>query len=174
MTSPRAFRAFVGLGSNLGERVSTLRSAAAALDELEETTLVRCSSFFETRALAPARHPFVNAAAELATDLDPEVLMSALLGIEKAHGRERHEHRGDRTLDLDLLLCLHGGEQVRMSTETLELPHPELVRRDFVLLPLGELAPDLEVTPGRTAAELAAGIDENGRTILGIIAPPPE
>jgi 2-amino-4-hydroxy-6-hydroxymethyldihydropteridine diphosphokinase len=164
----------VGLGSNLGDRISTLRSAVAALDAIEQTTLVRCSSFLETRALFPARHPFVNAAAELSTDLDPEALLTTFLGIEEAHGRRRKEQRGDRTLDLDLLLVLRDGEQVKTSTETLDLPHPELLHRDFVLLPLYELAPDLEITPGHTAAQLATLIDPGRRTILRIIEPPPE
>jgi len=153
--------------------VQTLRSAVAALDAIEGTALVRCSSLLETRALPPARRPFVNGAAELVTDLDPEPLMSALLAVEKAHGRQRTEHHGDRTLDLDLLLFFRDGEPVRMTTDTLVLPHPELVRRDFVLLPLAELASALEITPGHTAARLAALIDPQSRTIMRTIALPP-
>jgi 2-amino-4-hydroxy-6-hydroxymethyldihydropteridine diphosphokinase len=153
--------------------VHTLRSAVASLRALEDTALVRCSSLLETHALPPARHPFVNAAAELATDLAPESLMSALLAVEQAHGRDREKHHGDRTLDLDLLLFFRDGEPVRMSTDTLELPHPELVRRDFVLLPLHELAPGLEIVPGHTAARLATLVDPQSRTIMRVIAPPP-
>jgi 2-amino-4-hydroxy-6-hydroxymethyldihydropteridine diphosphokinase len=173
VTPLRACRAFVGLGSNLGDRAHTLRSAVTSLAALEDTTFIQCSSFLETRALPPARKPFINAAAELATDLDPETLMSALVAIEETHGRKREHDQGDRTLDLDLLLFFRDDAQVRMSSDTLVLPHPELTRRDFVLLPLYELAPDLEVTPGRTAAQLATRFPPKDSTILRIIAPPP-
>ena len=123
-------RAYVGLGGNLGDRLATLRSAVRALGELPSTRVVAASAVYETRPVGPSTEPFLNAAVELRTRLEPEALLEALLGIEARHGRERRLRWDARTLDLDLLLYLRatatGWEPVRMRVDGLTLPHPRL------------------------------------------------
>lgn len=147
-------QAFVGLGANLGDPPAALRGAVAALGCLPETTVVKTSTFYRSSAIGPAGQPdYCNAVAELATELAPLALLDALLAIEDAAGRVRAERWGPRVLDLDLLL--YGA--VVHSSERLTLPHPELAFRDFVLLPLTEIAPDVQVPLlGRAQALLAA------------------
>jgi 2-amino-4-hydroxy-6-hydroxymethyldihydropteridine diphosphokinase len=132
-------RAYVGLGANLGDRERTLRAAAEALGAL------RLSSIRETEPWGLTDQPrFLNAVAELETELRPRGLLEVLLEGERAHGRVRAERWGPRTLDLDLLL--YGDEAI--DEPGLTLPHPRLHERIFVLEPLAELAPDLNV-PGK-------------------------
>jgi 2-amino-4-hydroxy-6-hydroxymethyldihydropteridine diphosphokinase len=138
--------AYIGLGSNLGDRRAMI---AGALGRLRPR---RVSSVIETDPVGKTDQPrFLNAVAELSTDLPPAALLEQLLGIERDLGRVRTERWGPRSIDLDLLL--HGGEQV--STPSLTVPHPELHRRRFVLEGLAELAPALVVPGlGRTVQEL--------------------
>ena len=133
-------RIFIGLGANLGDAERTLGEAAEEISRLPGTTLRGRSSLWATAPLGPAQPEFRNAVVEVASSLDPEGLLAELLGIERAHGRERGERWGPRALDLDLLLW--GGETV--GRPGLRIPHPELHRRRFVLEPLAELAPGLE------------------------------
>lgn len=138
-------RAFVALGANIGDPAATVRGAFEALGGLEKTRLLRASSLYRTAPVGLLGQPdFINAVAELDTQLDPHALLAALLAIETGSGRVRAERNGPRTLDLDLLLY---GEQV-MHTPALILPHPRLHLRAFVLVPLAEIAPDLDI-PGR-------------------------
>ena len=164
--------AYVGLGSNLGDRLATLRSAARLLQAgaLPETAVVRCSPIFETRPLGPSLHPFLNAAIELRTALAPEAVLDGLLALEVRHGRTRKDRWEARTLDLDLLAVLADGRSRELRTPRLVLPHPELARRDFVLAPLAALCPDLRPSGGLTVAELLAALPEGQRTILAPIA----
>jgi len=129
--------AYVGLGSNLGDRAATLRSALAALGGLPDTRLLRCSTFHETQAVGgpPGQPPYLNAVAALRTGLSPRRLMEALLEIERRHGRVRTVRDAPRTLDLDLLL--YGPR--RIAEPGLTVPHPRMWQRDFVLRPLAEL-----------------------------------
>lgn len=137
-------KAFVGLGSNLGEREQQIREALTALAALPDTELVRASSLYDTEPVGDADQPnFLNAVAQLETDLPPGQLLWNLLLIEKRLGRERTRHWGPRTIDLDLLL--YGDELI--EEDDLRVPHPELTRRAFVLVPLVELDP-LLVHPG--------------------------
>lgn len=148
-------RAFVGLGSNLGEREALLRSALAAIAELPGTEVRAVSSFRETEPVGIVDQPrFLNGAAELETSLPPRELLAALLEIERRLGRDRSgvPRGGPRMVDLDLLL--YG--DARISAPGLEVPHPRLADRRFVLEPLAELDPDLEVpAKGRVQALLA-------------------
>ena len=132
--------AYVGLGANLGDREATVRRAAELLGA------VRLSTLIETEPWGYAEQPrFVNAVAEVATDLAPRVLLERLLEVERELGRTRDGPRyGPRTIDLDLLL--YGDE--RLDEPGLVVPHPGLHERAFVLGPLAELAPEL-VVPGR-------------------------
>ncbi|NII11823.1 2-amino-4-hydroxy-6-hydroxymethyldihydropteridine diphosphokinase [Oleiagrimonas sp. C23AA] len=136
---------YIGLGSNLGDSVAQVRAALAALDALPQTALVRHSRLYLTPPWGVTEQPaFINAVAELDTRLDAPALLQALLEIERRAGRVRDGERwGPRILDLDLLL--HGDGPYR--AEHLEVPHPRMAERAFVLLPLVEIAPGLEL-PG--------------------------
>jgi 2-amino-4-hydroxy-6-hydroxymethyldihydropteridine diphosphokinase len=140
-------RAFVGLGSNLGDRESTLRAAIGRLRSLPETEVRRVSTLRNTEPVGYVDQPrFLNGAVELETGLSARELLDALLALERGFGRDRTAAvpQGPRTLDLDLLL--YGDETIEEAG--LQVPHPRLHKRGFVLEPLAELDPLLEV-PGR-------------------------
>lgn len=145
---------FVGLGSNLGDRERNIRRALAQLDKLPGTQIRRVSSLYDTDPVGPAGQPeYLNAVAELESDLGGRELLWHLLLVEARLGRRRDRERrwGARTIDLDLLLF---GNEVIEEPE-LVVPHPELVNRAFVLVPLSELAPELvHPTEERTIREL--------------------
>jgi 2-amino-4-hydroxy-6-hydroxymethyldihydropteridine diphosphokinase len=142
--------AYVGLGSNLGDREGTIRRAAELIGA------VRLSPIIETEPWGYAdQPPFLNAAAELETALDPRQLLVHLLDVERRLGRERVGPRwGPRTIDLDLLL--YGDE--RISEPGLEVPHPRLNERAFVLEPLAALVPGLKIPGNGTVSEALAGL----------------
>jgi 2-amino-4-hydroxy-6-hydroxymethyldihydropteridine diphosphokinase len=132
--------AYVGLGSNLGDRQGFLEAAAAALASWPGVTLVAASSVYETAPEGLVEQPsFFNAAVAVRTGLPPVELLAVLRRIEDRHHRQRTIRWGPRTLDLDLLLC---GAHV-LDTPTLVLPHPRLTERCFALAPLCELDPGL-------------------------------
>jgi 2-amino-4-hydroxy-6-hydroxymethyldihydropteridine diphosphokinase len=150
-------RAYIGLGANLGDRQRTLERALDALRDDPDVEVVAVSSFRETDPVGYLDQPrFVNAAAAIETDLPPRTLLDRLLAIERSFGRTRAGPRfGPRTLDLDLLLY----DAVVLDEPGLTLPHPRLQERLFVLEPLFELDPALEV-PGRgRVQDLLAGLD---------------
>jgi 2-amino-4-hydroxy-6-hydroxymethyldihydropteridine diphosphokinase len=146
--------AYVGLGGNVGDAAGTLRAALSALDALPGTRLLRGSRLYRTPAWGREDQPdFVNAVAMLDTMLSAQALLDALLGVERAFGRDRGAEAarwGPRILDLDLLL--HGDSVV--DAPGLTVPHPHLLARAFVLVPLLEVAPDLDI-PGRGSAREA-------------------
>jgi 2-amino-4-hydroxy-6-hydroxymethyldihydropteridine diphosphokinase len=154
-------RAFIGLGSNLGDRESTLRAAVGRLGSLPDTEVRAVSAFRNTEPVGYVDQPrFLNGAVELETALSPRLLLGALLELERAFGRDRSSSppRGPRTLDLDLLLY----EDETLEEPGLEVPHPRLHERAFVLEPLAELDPELEV-PGRGPVRgLLAKLDSTG------------
>jgi 2-amino-4-hydroxy-6-hydroxymethyldihydropteridine diphosphokinase len=151
--------ACVGLGGNVGDAAASVRAALPALDALPRTRLLRASRLYRTPAWGMTAQPdFANAAALLETSLDARALLDGLLAIERAFGRERRERWGPRTLDLDLLL--HG--ETVIDEPGLHVPHPHLHERAFALLPLADIAPDLEV-PGRgRVAGLLTRVDAAG------------
>jgi 2-amino-4-hydroxy-6-hydroxymethyldihydropteridine diphosphokinase len=148
--------AYVGLGSNLGDREGILRAALASLAEIPGVSRIRVSSLRETAPWGEAcrgQPPYLNAVAELHTTLPPESLLHAMQSLEARFGRTRAGRWAPRTLDLDLLLY---GDRV-MAIPGLEVPHPRLTARRFVLEPLVELAPDLVLPDGVAAkARLAS------------------
>jgi 2-amino-4-hydroxy-6-hydroxymethyldihydropteridine diphosphokinase len=146
-------RAYVGLGSNLGDREETLRRALELL--AEQVDVVAVSTLRDTDPVGVVEQPrFLNGAALVETELPPRELLGVLLGIERELGRERLERWGPRTIDLDLLLF--GAEAV--DEPGLTVPHPRLHERRFALEPLAELEPGL-VVPGRGPVEaLLAGL----------------
>jgi 2-amino-4-hydroxy-6-hydroxymethyldihydropteridine diphosphokinase len=131
--------AYVGLGSNLGDRLANLQSAIQRMRS-ENLEVKRLSLVYETEPVETFPQPsFLNLVAELKVNGSPEALLTKLLEIEQALGRKRDINKGPRPIDLDLLLF---GEEVRDS-EFLKLPHPRLAFRRFVLAPLAELSPNL-------------------------------
>jgi 2-amino-4-hydroxy-6-hydroxymethyldihydropteridine diphosphokinase len=151
-------RAFVGLGSNLGDRERTLRRAVVEVGRLPDTEVRGVSSFRDTAPVGYVDQPrFLNGAVELETQLGARELLQELLRIERQLGRDRTQSppHGPRTLDLDLLLY---GEE-RIQAPGLEVPHPRLHERRFVLEPLFDLDPGLFL-PGRGSVQaLLAGLD---------------
>ena len=156
---PAPMRVFVGLGSNLDEPRRQIERALHTLAALEHTRLLAVSSLYRSAPLGPQDQPFfLNAVAELETLLPPDALLDHLQSIETAQGRVRTRRWGPRTLDLDLLL--YGME--RISTPRLLVPHPGLPERPFVLYPLAELAPELEVPGLGTVNALAIRAGDDG------------
>lgn len=151
---PETVRAFIGLGSNLEQPERQISQAFDELSSLPQTRLQARSSLYRSPPMGPADQPdYLNAVAQLQTGLEPQTLLSELQRIEHLHGRERALRWGARTLDLDLLLY---GDR-RIDTPTLSVPHPGMAQRHFVLYPLAELAPDLEIPGlGALAGLLAA------------------
>ncbi|MGE8361091.1 2-amino-4-hydroxy-6-hydroxymethyldihydropteridine diphosphokinase [Pseudomonas sp.] len=147
-------RVYIGLGSNLAEPLGQLQAALAALAALPQTRLAATSSFYASDPLGPADQPrYVNAVAALDTTLEPLALLDALQGIEQNQGRVRKAERwGPRTLDLDILLF---GERL-LDEPRLQVPHYHMHARAFVLYPLAELAPDLQLPDGRLLSALLA------------------
>jgi len=135
-----AERVFVGLGGNLGDAKRTVLEALDALPRLTRTRLVARSSLYRSAPVDAGGPDFINAVAELQTELSPLQLLRELQALEQAAGRERPYRNAPRTLDLDLLLY---GQRV-LYTAVLTVPHPRLQLRAFVLQPLLELAPGLE------------------------------
>lgn len=144
-------RAFIGMGSNLGHSESQLLRAFDELDALPSTRLVARSSLYRSAPLGYRDQPdFINAVAEIETDLSPRQLLETLLDMEHRHGRVRDFLNGPRTLDLDVLLY----DDLTLHEHGLTLPHPRIGERAFVLLPLLEIAPDCVIPGVGPAAEL--------------------
>jgi 2-amino-4-hydroxy-6-hydroxymethyldihydropteridine diphosphokinase len=144
-------RAYVGLGSNLGDREATLRAAVRDLAEAAGVEVVAVSTLRDTEPVGNLDQPrFLNGVAVVETALSARELLGLLLAVEARFGRDRAAvpAQGPRTLDLDLLL--YGDAE--LDDESLELPHPRLHERAFVLEPLQEVAPGLEV-PGKGSVE---------------------
>lgn len=144
-----AVSAVVALGANLGDRYSTLAAAARDIGAVDGVSDIRMSTPIESVAITldgpdPDKPGYVNAVALVTTALAPGALLSALQGIESAHGRVREERWGDRTLDLDLIA--YG--DTRSDDPHMTLPHPRAHERDFVLAPWAELDPEA-IVPGR-------------------------
>jgi 2-amino-4-hydroxy-6-hydroxymethyldihydropteridine diphosphokinase len=151
--------ATIGLGANLNDPAAQVEYALAELDRLPGTRLLARSSLYASAPVGYVDQPdFINAVAQVETDLAPRALLVALLDIEHRHGRERSFRNAPRTLDLDLLL--YG--DAHFHEEGLTLPHPRMHERGFVLLPLLEIAPDATIPGrGRAADWLAACADQN-------------
>ena len=148
-------RAYVALGSNLGDPLATVRSAFDALRGLPETVLVAASSLYRSAPVGLKNQPdFINAVAALDTQLSADDLLDELFAIEARFGRQRAFHHAPRTLDLDLLLY---GSETR-SAARLTLPHPRMHERAFVLLPLVEIAPEAVIPGHGPAAALLVGV----------------
>lgn len=153
-------RAYVALGSNLGDSRQHLLDAIEALAALPHTEVTARSRIYRTPPWGVTDQPdFLNAVVALETALEPHDLLDALLAIERAAGRQRNGERwGPRTLDLDVLHV--AGRAI--DDERLTLPHPHIADRAFVLLPLHDVAPDLEISGRGRVADLLRGVDTQG------------
>lgn len=161
-------RAYIALGSNLRDPADEVSRAFAELDALPATRLVRRSSLYRTAPVGYDNQPdFINAVAEVETSLSPLELLRAILQLENQHGRERLFPNAPRVLDLDLLLY----DDVAMRTTELTLPHPRMHERGFVLLPLAEIAPDLEIPGHGRVTSLALHCADQGIALLESSAP---
>lgn len=150
--------AFLGLGGNIGDPAAAMAAALQALDGSADVVVRAVSSLYRTPPWGKTDQPdFLNAVAEIVTTLSPPDLLARCLDVERSLKRVRRERWGPRVIDIDIL-C-YG--DLAYSGEGLEIPHPRLAERAFVLVPLIEIAPDLE-TGGRTVRELLAGVDSAG------------
>lgn len=137
--------AWIALGSNLGEPAVQLRAAVNAIGLLAQTHVTARSGVFASSAVGPGQQPnYLNAVICVATELGPLDLLDALQAIEQAQGRERSVRWGPRTLDLDILL--YGEQQIRSTR--LQVPHPAMAQRHFVLYPLADIYPGDQPLPG--------------------------
>jgi 2-amino-4-hydroxy-6-hydroxymethyldihydropteridine diphosphokinase len=158
-------RAYIGIGSNLGDRKANALEAVDRVSKLPTTRVVRASSLYESEPLGDAKTWFVNSVIEIETDFPPDELLKRLKAIEKAMGRKRVKGKrwGSRVIDLDILLC----DQEVVEKRTLKVPHPEMHKRRFVLMPLAELAPHV-VHPqlGHSVSALLATVKDEKRVML--------
>ena len=158
-------RAYIGLGSNLSAPVEQIQSAIGALESLEKSQFVVCSSLYASKPMGPQSQPdYVNAVACIETSLSAPQLLRRLQQIENSQGRVRDGERwGPRTLDLDIILF---GEQV-INQADLVVPHYGMKEREFVLYPLLEIAPQLVLPCGQPLQQLIRAVEPNELTVVG-------
>lgn len=151
--------AWIGLGSNLNDPVTQVKTALVELGGLVDCSLCAVSSLYRSPPMGPADQPdYVNAVARLRTRLAALALLDALQSIEARHGRRRGRRWGERTLDLDLLVF---GREV-IDTRRLTVPHPGIAERNFVLYPLAEVAPGLVIPELGAVADLLKRCPDTG------------
>ncbi|AAU91634.1 2-amino-4-hydroxy-6-hydroxymethyldihydropteridine diphosphokinase [Methylococcus capsulatus] len=157
-------KAYIGLGGNLGNAAETVRTARRAIGAIPGVRELAFSSLYRSAPMGPSDQPdYVNAVMAVATSLAPQALLHALQRIERIHGRVRTGERwGPRTLDLDLLLY----DDLVLDTETLRLPHPGIAEREFVLYPLAEIAPDLDIPDRGPLRELVRNCPLRGLSVI--------
>ncbi|MEB3279680.1 MAG: 2-amino-4-hydroxy-6-hydroxymethyldihydropteridine diphosphokinase [Lyngbya sp.] len=156
----------IALGSNLGDSLATVKRALEILDHSPGIAVKSCSSWYQTAPVGPPQPNYINGCAILTVDNSQptpaktaEILMQTLLNIEAQFGRVRRERWGPRTLDLDLLLF----DDLILKTPTLEIPHPRMRERAFVLVPLAEIAPHwIDPVSGKDICELVERVDGSG------------
>ena len=152
-------RAFLGLGSNVGDRLAALRDAVRLLDHEEGIRVVRCSRIWETAPVGgPPQPEFLNAVIEVDVDRTPRGLLAAAHRVEAALGRVREVRWGPRTIDVDVLLF----DDRTIDEPDLVVPHPRITERAFVLLPLLELEPGVALPGGRRLVDIRLGQDAVG------------
>ncbi|WP_017718759.1 2-amino-4-hydroxy-6-hydroxymethyldihydropteridine diphosphokinase [Kamptonema formosum] len=155
----KSARTAIALGSNLGDSRAILEAALETLAQTPGITVESRSSWYQTVAVGPAQPDYINGCALLRVNVLPQELLETLLEIEAKFGRVRQERWGARTLDLDLLLF----DDLIVDTPALQLPHPRLRERAFVLMPLAEIAPDWsEPACGETIRTLLEAVDCSG------------
>lgn len=150
--------AYIALGSNLNEPIQQLNQALQAMNQLANSQLLAKSSFYRSKPLGPQDQPdYVNAVACLQTELVPIELLKQLQQIENEQGRVRLRRWGERTLDLDILLY----DQQIIQTELLTVPHYDMQNREFVIVPLYEIAPELKIPNGKSLKQLIKQFEQH-------------
>lgn len=153
----------IALGSNLGDCQGILEAALAILAATPNINIASKSSWYQTKPIGPPQPDYLNGCALLQVNLSPQQLLATLLQVEVKFGRVRREKWGARTLDLDLLLY----DDLILDTPNLQLPHPRMKERAFVLVPLAEIAPNwVEPVSGKAIAQLLQAVDCSGVTKL--------
>jgi 2-amino-4-hydroxy-6-hydroxymethyldihydropteridine diphosphokinase len=157
--------AYIGVGSNLDDPRAQVRSAFGELAKLPATRVILTSPLYVSRPFGPVKQPdFANAVAGVLTQLDPHALLASLRSLEAARGRpEQRERWGPRIIDLDVLV--YGRE--RLADPELTLPHPGIVERNFVLYPLADIAPDLDIPGLGRVIELKGRVTSEGLWLDG-------
>ena len=158
-------RVYIGLGSNLGDRKANVREAEDRLAKLPEHPDLKASSLYESEPLGDAKTWFVNNVLEIETDFEPDELLKRTRAIEASMGRKRVKGKrwGSRIIDLDILLF----DNQTVAKRTLKIPHPEMHKRRFVLLPLSELAPHVTHPQiGASISEILGGLKDPKRVTL--------
>lgn len=149
----------IALGSNLGDSYTNLENALKILAQTPGMILQAVSSWYLTKAVGPPQPDYLNGCALLSVQMSPEALLETLLAIEAQFGRVRRDRWGPRTLDLDLLLF----DDLILETPSLQIPHPRMRERAFVLVPLAEIAPEwVEPVSGHAIAQLVQAVDCSG------------
>ncbi len=153
---------YLGLGANVGRRAESIAAALELLDEVEGLSLRDTSSVYETLPVGVTDQPiFLNMVAHFSCAISPAELLEAIGRVEEQMGRVRAVRWGPRTIDIDVLLL----GDLQIDEPSLTIPHPEMTSRQFVLVPLAEIAPDVVLPGGLTAAEMADPTDEGVRSI---------
>ena len=151
--------AYIALGSNLQSPKEQVESALHAISELPDTDLIKASAWYRTAPIGPGDQPdYINGVCAIETALEPLPLLKALQQIENDHGRERTLRWGARTLDLDILLYRND----IIDHPDLQVPHPRMAERNFVLVPLADVAPTLTFPSGQRLTELLANCPAEG------------
>lgn len=160
---PEKALAWIGLGANIGDPVCNLRKAAIAIAGLDDLEILACSSLYQTVPLGDTNQPdFINAVMRVKTALTPIRLLEQLLSIESALGRVRNQRRwGPRLIDLDLLMVT----DLQISEPRLKLPHPRMHQRKFVLVPLLEISPGINI-PGVGPANKALELLQDSEPVM--------
>jgi 2-amino-4-hydroxy-6-hydroxymethyldihydropteridine diphosphokinase len=155
--APKTYDALIGLGSNIGDKAANIARAIALLTEKGDVRLVAASRLYRTAPWGVVDQDwFVNACIAVETQLDPHALLDRCLGVEAEMKRVRTRHWGSRVIDVDVLAY----KDVTLHEPALTLPHPRITERAFVLVPLAEIAPDLEIN-GRTVSDWLAHAETN-------------
>ncbi|MZR64341.1 2-amino-4-hydroxy-6-hydroxymethyldihydropteridine diphosphokinase [Alcanivorax sp. DP30] len=150
-------QAFIGLGSNLDNPEQRLISALSALQRLPGVTMLHHSRLFSSAPIGPQDQPdYVNAVAQVAFSSTPHELLHTLQALELAAGRQRLRHWGERTLDLDILLI----EGLNIDTPDLQVPHPQMIHRAFVLLPLLDISPHAHLPDGTALSSFLKQVED--------------
>lgn len=158
MTTAKSTLCYIAIGSNLADPVSQALTAIDALAHLPQSRLLNASSLYASKPMGPQSQPdYINAVASIETTLTPIQLLDAVQNIENTQGRVRNERWGARTLDLDVLLY---GQEI-LDIPRLIVPHYGMKEREFVLYPLAEIAPDLQLPCGATLSRLLTQCPRN-------------
>jgi 2-amino-4-hydroxy-6-hydroxymethyldihydropteridine diphosphokinase len=144
-------RVYIGMGSNMGSKAENLARARQMIEAIDDVNIVKASSLYQTPPWGKTdQEDFINQVIAIDTELPPLELLHELQNLEIKLGRQRHEHWGPRVIDLDILLF---GEE-NIATEELKVPHPYVMQRLFVLMPLQEIEPDMAFPDGSKIAEV--------------------